>query len=474
MKKEYIYVIGAGLLFFVLLFSGLLPFSFNKNGNECRGTSCQPAQLTITAKNNGLGSAIYIEWNPVTPKPSSYALARANVEGNSLSSFKIIPTVSNAGGDFAIDYDVERGVTYEYRVIPIYGSSFDLDGIDKVSGTRITADFVETKSEKILFVMPDKYLETRKDLSQVLSSFVDGINFVYSGTKKNFSFAGLKTYNPDTCVNGCANIIADSQYYTPGALVVYGIPGAITSAYTVQGAPPTIFLGNESLHLVDSSNDLSPNSGFYSFLVQTLSHEVAHTYGVAIPEYYVYPNAIDNSNISPKIPVVSLSEEYLRDIMLTYQDGFRKAAFGPLSIYIINENLYHSDMRFRSRGISDMNQLYPSKITIKVSDSLSRPIISSKIDVFCIQAEDPRYQGLHQQPSLIKSLSTDAFGMASFSLENQIKRSMSEAKCHVLGFKVFKDGLVSSSNYVTELQLQGEKLLRKSDELSIRFILKSN
>ncbi|MEK7539416.1 MAG: hypothetical protein AAB595_02155 [Patescibacteria group bacterium] len=475
MKKIYIYVIGGGLLIFlILLLSGFLPFGFNKSQNECRGASCQPVQLVIDVKNSGLGSAVYIEWNSITPKPSSYALARATFDGNNLSSFQSIPTVSNTRGNFAIDYDVQRGVTYEYRVIPIYGNSFNLDGIAKVSGARVTADFIDTKSEKIVFVIPQKYLEERKDLSQIIPSLINGINFIFSNTQKQFSFAEIKTYNPDTCINGCENIISDSKYYNTGALVVYAIPGAITSAYTVRGAPPTVILGNESLNLANSGNDLSPNSGFYSSLVQTLAHEIAHTYGVAIPEYYVYPTAIDNSDISPKIPAVSLPTKYLKDVMYTYQDNFKGTSFGPLSVYIVNANLYHSDLRFRSRGLSDMSQILPSRIAIKVNDSISKPVVSSKVDIYCIQAEDPRYQGLHQQPTLVKSLSTDTSGTASFTIENEVKQSMSAQKCHVLGFKVSKDGFISSSNYVTELQLQEEKLLRKNDEFLVQFTLKTN
>mgnify|MGYP001568706938 FL=1 len=466
MKKIYIYIIGGGLLIFlVLLFSGFLPFGLKKGEN--------PVQLVLNVKNSGLGSAVYIEWNSITPKPSSYALARANV-GSDVSSFNVIPTVSNTGGNFAIDYDVQRGATYEYKVIPIYGNSFNLDGIDKVSGVRITTDFIETKSEKVLFVIPQKYLETRKDLTQIIPSLVDEVNVIYSNTKKQFSFAGLKTYNPDTCVNGCENIIADSEYYSPGALVVYVIPGAMSTGYTQPGAQPIVVLGNELFPKTEPDLDFSSNSSLHSSLVQILAHEIAHTYGVAFPEYYVYPNAIDNSGVSPQIPAVSLSTKYLKDIMFTYQGNFRNTFFGPLSVYIINANLYHSDMRFRSRSLSDMSQIYPSRIEIKVSDSISKPITSSKVDIYCIQGEDPRYQGLHQQPTLVKSLSTDTSGTVSFVLENEVKQSMSAQKCHVLGLKVSKDSFISSSNYITELQLQEEKLLRKSDNFSIQFTLKSN
>lgn len=446
---------------------------------EVSSTSAFPTptsteQLRINLKNNGLGSALYIEWNPVIPKPSSYALTRAKIDGGNLSPFEIIPTVSNTKGNFAIDYNVERGVTYEYRVIPIYGNSFSLDGIEKVSGARITADFVPTKSEKILFVIPQKYLETRKDISQIIPSLIDGINFIYSSTQRQFSFAGIKTYNPDICVNGCENVLGDSKYYEPGAMVVYAIPGAITSGYTIQGTPPTIILGNESLNLANPNHNLNSDSGFYSSLVQTLAHEIAHTYGVAIPEYYVYPNAIDNSGISPTIPAVSLASNYQKDVMYTYQNNYKETSFGPLSIHIINANPYHSDMRFRSGQPSDIRQILPSQIAIKVSDSGSRPIVSSKVDVYCIQAEDPRYKGLHQQLSLIKSLSTDISGEVSFMLDNQVKQLMFAGKCHVLGLKVSKKGLVASANYITELQLQEEKVLNGSDKFLIQFSLSEN
>lgn len=151
----------------------------------------------------------------------------------------------------------------------------------------------------------------------------------------------------------------------------------------------------------------SYNYNAYENQNYTLIHELGHSFGLGLPENYLYNGNIDNSGASPELPSYNFSGKYGLDSMGSWLTNM---TFNEFNAAMINSNLIHQ------RDWQAFLMFDPT-ITVKVIDPEGRPFRNARVRIYgartgCIYCEsDPSMNNL---PSpLLKTYYTNSSGVTN-------------------------------------------------------------
>jgi len=430
-----------GLIFFIALFL-FLPF-VSVAAQSVKG---------VKAEDTGRGS-ILITWDtwssdylPIFRKPDKVGRDRYDM-------------ISMGEGNIFEDANVEVGKEYEYKVYPFHNMKNPLDpkleDIETVSAIPTLSR--DMRTENLVFVIPESYAKNPNYNREKILSIVNNINYIFAkNTQKQFRLADIKIYPENFCnlskeYDWCDRLLNDKDFFLPGGISLFYVPLYGTSV----GAYPyniVIQIGNS---FDKSKFRLDPNNWIYTL---TLVHEIAHTYGAGGPELYFYIDAEDLTQAEPKLNVTNfLPTNYEKDPMASLDLG-QEAIFGPLTAYIINNDLDHTkEHDYIYRGFAD-------RIKIKVTDSSGVALSNAAIKSFCIKYST--IQSNKTTPDTV--VQTDSNGIATYP-----PVVTKNPNCAIEIIKIYKEGYKPYATYFTALALQETKILQNKDEYTIEVTLYS-
>ncbi len=407
--------------------------------------------------NDKLDKEVVIARRPIHPTEGDYVkfgdfVIVGRMGGNSLGS---------TSNNIIEDRRAAIGQQNEYRAF--YYEDFDkaLSGnfINEISSVfAMPTRTNNLEREGLLFVIPDAYAVP--GYLESASEIVDKINIIYSkNTRKRFFLSGVEIY-PDTLCGAnykfhdqvClqSKLEYNKAYYTPGVIPIFYLPYSANISTSNPVSEPIWHID------VSTSRDAYTLNKDNWTEITVLIHELGHTYGLGGPELYFYPEVQDNTQAEPKLSITNfLPDEYRDDPMVGYSG--LQGLFGPLSAYIVNNNLDRRDTheKYLYRGFSD-------SVKVTVTGSNSNPIDNADIKVFCLKKAGTQLN----KTTPDKILKTGPDGIVIYA--PVVK---SDANCVVEAIKVYKDGYQPAATYTTTLKLQEAKIMNNINQFPVSVML---
>lgn len=353
-----------------------------------------------------------------------------------------------------------------------------------------------TKEHTIKFYVDPELIENLNSAKIFISKYVEDLNFVYSKTTNR-----IFVFNPEKDLIITNNISWDS--FVTCTYCDYSPSEKFDILTIIKKRSPDYFYPPAGGNLMDGSsingvyywekiydpNNLLTSSELdqYGSQVLTMVHEIAHTYGVAIGEYYSLNYILDTTGIEPILDI-DLAENYSywrnkgedyykRDPMLgLFTDVwgsldnqsdrktlFSKAIFSPLSSAIINSGTYRTVPNLEQKSLPNM-----SDITIKVTDSKGNLISNANVKIFEIEAYSPFASKI-----LVDDYTNEKGEIAFDWLALTPFESPFSAYHEVRLIKVYKTEYTSSVKYISVFDAQEVKVLQGKSKWIIEINISS-
>lgn len=308
----------------------------------------------------------------------------------------------------------------------------------------------QTQIEEITFAINEDYAQIASDWKEHAQEIIDFVNQSFAKkTHIQYHVAQFKTYPIDYSKSMHEQVAAlsynkDLHYFnqvpqgeTPySSTIVFWVAldtpeaqrladqflpnGSAGVEKTADGILSNVFVKQnikEEFHISASilgKMELNKNSskdsyGNLAFETSNfaLIHELGHTFGLGIPEVFIFVNNLDNSSDKPKLAPYPFNKLYGQDSMGPYMTSI---IFNDLHAKLINENPRHQMYK------NYLGALPATPIPITVRDSVGVPIKNAEVKVYgsrgmCVYCKnDPSVNDL---PSpLLQTVYTDEFGRA--------------------------------------------------------------
>jgi len=217
--------------------------------------------------------------------------------------------------------------------------------------------------------------------------------------------------------------------------------------------------------------------GSYEDIQNVIAHEIAHTFGVANPEYYLLHEFYDYSGVEPMLPTYRFNEHYGYDPMnILYRDESVYAKFSELSSYIINTNIYRQDFE------TYYNIPVPS-VRVQARNRDGSAIANAEVQVYGVRTGcrqclyDPSINPKDRPTPLLQTVYTDADGYAYIkpaSTEWRYTDKDGPLDTFVAkAVKVYYNG-EGLAQYLTFYELQKDKIINGSDVYTMLFEFSGN
>lgn len=446
----------------------------------------QPSSLAtvtgLTAVDVQTGGRIFLSWNEKPEDIGAYFFRVYREESNSSIGYQLAGTL---GWNFFEDRGLTNGTAYKYTIVPVDKNQQEFYGPSDNLGN---ASVVPTKTknimtEDIVVVMERQYAAVYPAYQTKLEELITAVNGIYSkNMSKQFRINDIRFFDHNKYCDysrpydKCKELFEDKSFYVPGAIsMFFGDLGLVQEG--VIWTEPAIYIMAQTCSVSRSQGCDWLTTAVPQYVVM-VAHELAHSFGVASPEYYAYENKFDSSGVNPIWQGNSLLPNGYENSPMTSKVGWglplaqiQTLSFDPLAKTIIEKNYDHNiPLTPFFRGFESL----PRKIKIKVLDSLtSMGIGGADIKVFCIGATAHGTPVNETSPRMI--FQTDSSGLAT--LQEFITASngaLISKNNNILNYtcssnllKIYHPAYDPTVIPMGLIQLQEEKIVRGSDDYTI-------
>lgn len=424
------------------------------------GGSIPESPANLTATDTGLNGRIVITWNEMPDDVYGNDIYFIFRKKGGKKDYSIIDTVH---GNIFEDRGLENDVDYYYKAVlgDTSGTIPEVTSSDETSVTVRPSKSKDISNEELIFVIPKSFTDNNPDYRIQVQEIIDGVNSIYKkNTKKSFTVKDVRIYDEsDYCdeskASRCLRAYNDNEFYSPGVISIFYIDGNSMASFINSPALAVKigFLSEKNQKLLYNDFDTG---------VFLLTHELGHSFGLGVPELYTYAFKQDKTNVDPILKNNTfIPYAYHLDPMQT-SATYDVLEFGPLSAYLINDNLDHS-----KRTSYTGSKGFPKIIRIKINDINNNPVEGASIKIFCISNSG---QLTETKPRL--SIITDEHGDAILQklefdeTDNPtyiLNKGVFDDSCEINLIKIYSNGKNKVFS-VTSLQLQEERIIKDTED----------
>lgn len=366
----------------------------------------------------------------------------------------------------------------------------------------------QTVTENIIFAINQDYAQQNSDWQSKAQEIIDYVNEIFAKTTDiKYQIAAFKTYQPDQFLAVKNN---DSYYYyleeagyVYAATLFFWQPTNTADEalvdtlvqergfrfyydfnYELENTKydkPVIsykleYLSSfkpelEALNLLAGRDYLNNKYGPNEFekYAANIVHEFGHTFGLGMPDIYLYNESQDKSGAVPVLSDFDAVSNYGHDPMIFFNSDFLDFKFNQLNSLIINQNSRHQKTAINPYYYRD---IFADKVKIIVSDNYGNPIDKALIKVYgsrnaCLDCAKDNIS------PLLENKQTNDFGEVFINptTVNTYYRDELVGNHEWLSkiIKVYVNGQ-SQAQYLTTYDLQQAKILNNDSIYEIEFI----
>lgn len=376
-------------------------------------TCSPPAPEGLNYQCNTQGNQVTLSWNSANGA-SNYLLRLNDPSNDSIATSYGWYTT----GTTDMEVDVLPQTLYTATVIPGKAYTWWVHSQNQINGFASAASFGNFvcaagtpagTSDSLVFVIESQYASKYPSYTNDVEKIVNSVNQVYKkNTKKQFTWKTVLYNGINNCDYSKDQRICDELLNNP-EIQIGDIPIFVGKFGSGLGGAS---LSQPRTHIVlETCSALEPVVGpmgntecDWSSAVESMTyiiiHELGHVFGVG------HNGSNGVKDLSDSYPVIQgdlLPTDYVRDPM-TAQLGNLPATdlqFGPLSAYIVNNNL---DLQKSRKDY----EIYPQTIKLKAVDAQGVPVAGASVQVFCAGQYEYSEQIQEKTPRFI--FSTDSQG----------------------------------------------------------------
>lgn len=329
----------------------------------------------------------------------------------------------------------------------------------------VTEEKEPTVTEEIIYAVNADYAQLNPNWQNAAQEIITFANQVLAqNTDKRYEIVAFKTFDSakwhqlgtDPAYaydNGYGGTTVLHWVELPTSKVPLGEPLANVAGYSFING-----VRYQQLYLVESHPEYSALLGnaspnFVAWM-QVFLHELGHTMGLSVPDWYFY-EFDDLSGAEPKLPRFNLRMQYPQDPMSAWaESGYRYTDFNAA---VINKNLRHE------KSFLEIQRIASTQVKVMVRDGGGNPVSDATVQVYGAKKGCFYCQDVTQNPLLLTT-TTSSSGEAIVTAPS-VEWSMSEDQSTTyIGMIVkIRNGDLHGAEYVIGQQMQQHKFLTGSD-----------